>query len=228
VATAALAVAVVLPNASAFAFLPAASTSTSTTRLHGGSTGYATSLEGKKATVERVRELLQGSEMIFSVPAGSLTVSQQQKLCGSVPAGTTVKVVKNKLMQRAVEGTAYEVVASSSSSPSSSLLKGPNMWFFIGDDIRGTMTAYKEFLKAEGKRESHPVLGGVVESTLYDAAGIEAIGNLPSKNELYAKIAASIQAVPTKVARAVKAPGSKLARAVKLATDKQRGDGGSE
>jgi large subunit ribosomal protein L10 len=58
----------------------------------------------------------------------------------------------------------------------------------------------------------------VVEATYYDTDGIEAIGQLPSKSELYAKIAASIQAVPTKVARVIKAPSVKLARAVKLAT----------
>jgi large subunit ribosomal protein L10 len=42
---------------------------------------------------------------------------------------------------------------------------------------------------------------------------------LPSKQELYARIAGSILAVPTKVARVIKAPNSKLARAIKLATD---------
>jgi large subunit ribosomal protein L10 len=166
--------------------------------------------------------------MIFSIPAGGLTVAQQQRLCGSVPQGTTVKVVKNKLMQRAVDGTAFEAVAAPPPGGGKGLLKGSNMWFFITEDIKGTMTAYKEFLKVEGKKESHPVRGGVVESTLYDPAGVEAIGNLPSKPELYAKIAASIQAVPTKVARAIKAPGAKLARAVKLATDKQHQGGGSE
>ena len=120
------------------------------------------------------------------------------------------KVIKNKLMARAIDGTPYEAAAN--------MLKGPNMWFFIEDDIKGTMTAYKDFLKEANKKETHPILGGVMEATAYDTQGVEAIGQLPTKSELYAKIAASIQAVPTKVARVIKAPGSKLARAIKLAT----------
>jgi large subunit ribosomal protein L10 len=180
------------------------------TRLHGGSSAFASSLEGKKATIEKVKGLLDTSDLIFSIPAGSMTVSQQQKLCNTMPQGTTIKVIKNKLMARAVDGTPYEAAAN--------MLKGPNMWFFIEDDIKGTMTAYKDFLKESNKKETHPILGGVMEATLYDTDGIEAIGQLPTKSELYAKIAASIQAVPTKVARVIKAPGSKLARAIKLAT----------
>ena len=176
----------------------------------GGATGFATSKEGKAARVDKVKGLLESSEMIFSVPAGSLTVQQQETLRRSMPEGTTVSVIKNTLMSRAVDGTEFEAA--------SSLLKGPNMWVFIEDDISATIKAYKSFMKEEGTAESHPIQGGVLEGTSYDAAGVSAIGNLPSKDELYAKIAGSIKAVPTKVARVIKAPNSKLARAIKLAT----------
>ena len=176
----------------------------------GGANKFATSKAGKVATVERINGLLQESEMIFTIPAGSLTVSEVQTLRREVPETTTVSVVKNTLMSRALEGTEYGEAAS--------LLKGPNMWFFIEDDIAGTIKALKSFSKEYGKKESHPVLGGVMEGILYDEAGVGAIGELPSKDELYAKIAGSIKAVPTKVARVIKAPNSKLARAIKLAT----------
>lgn len=188
-----------------------------TTQVFGGSSGYATSLEGKKETVSTVKGLLDSSEMIFTIPASSLTVAQSQKLRRALPEGTTVKVIKNKLMSRAVEGTPFEAA--------NGLLKGANMWFFIQDDISGTMAAYNQFLKEAGKRDTHGVLGGVLESTLYDANGVDAIGKLPSKQELYARIAGAVKAVPTKVARVIKAPGSKLARAIKLATEENnKGD----
>jgi len=176
----------------------------------GGGSGYATSLEGKKNKVERIRGLLDSSEMIFTVPAGSMTVSETESLRRSLPAGTTVAVVKNTLMERAVAGTEYESATS--------MLKGPNMWFFIEEDIGSTIKSFKSFTKEYGKQESHPINGGVVEGTAYDSAGVEAVGKLPSKQELYALIAGSIKAVPTKVARVIKAPNSKLARAIKLAT----------
>ena len=176
----------------------------------GGGTGYATSKPGKAEKVTRVKELLDNSQMIFTVPANSITVAESQTLRRSLPEGTTAAVVKNTLMARAVEGTEYEAATS--------MLKGANMWFFIEDDIGATIKAWKAFVKESGKKESHPVLGGVIEGTEYDAKGVDAIGELPSKDELYAKIAGSIKAVPTKVARVIKAPNSKLARAIKLAT----------
>jgi large subunit ribosomal protein L10 len=177
----------------------------------GGSEGVATSLVGKMATVDKVKGLLDTSEMIFTVPASSITVSQAQNLRRALPEGTTMQVVKNKLMARAVEGTDYQVAAS--------MLKGANMWFFIEEDISSTIKAYNEFLKTSNKRETHGILAGVMEGVAYDNKGVETIGKLPSKLQLYAQIAGAIKAVPTKVARVIKAPGSKLARAIKLATD---------
>jgi large subunit ribosomal protein L10 len=183
----------------------------SSTRLHmGGGTGYATSKAGKVEKVARVKDLLEKSQMIFTVPASSISVPQQQNLRRAVPKGTTVAVVKNSLMARAVEGTEYEAATS--------MLKGANMWFFVEEDIGASIKAWNAFTKDTGKKDSHSVLGGIVEGTQYDGKGIDAIGDLPSKDQLYAKIAASIKAVPTKVARVIKAPSSKLARAIKLAT----------
>lgn len=178
----------------------------------GGSSGYATSLDGKKEKVATVQGLLDSSEMIFSVPASTLTVAEVQGLRRSLPEGTTMSVIKNKLMARACEGTDYEEACAD-------LLKGANMWFFIEEDIGGTVKAFNKFTKDYAKQESHSIIGGVIEGTSYDAKGVAAISKLPSKIELITKIAGSIKAVPTKVARVIKAPGEKTARAIKLATE---------
>lgn len=182
------------------------------TQLYGGGSGYATSLAGKTEKVEKVQGLLDSAQMVFTVPASSITVSQSQSLRQSMPEGTTVSVVKNTLMRRATEGTEYEEATAQ-------LLKGANMWVFIEDDIGASIKAWNAFTKETGKKDTHSIQGGVVEGSFYDASGVEAIGKLPSKQELYAKIAAGVNAVPTKLARVVKAPSSKLARAIKLATD---------
>ncbi|KAL7561100.1 hypothetical protein ACA910_009368 [Epithemia clementina (nom. ined.)] len=201
----------------AVAFSPLPTTTTverirPSTSLNGGGSAFTTSPAGKRATVETVKSKLETSEMVFSMSASSLTVAQMRKLRLAVPKTTTVKVVKNTLMERAVEGTEFQGLLESD------LLTGANMWFFIEEDIAGTISAVNTFVKENGKKDSHTILGGVLESTVYDAAGVEAIGKLPSKQDLYARIAGSIKAVPTKVARVIKAPSSKLARAIKLAT----------
>lgn len=197
-------------------FMPLFTAPRRPTSLNGGGKGVATSKEGKVSTVERVKGLLNSSEMIFSIPASGLTVAQAQKLRLAVPETTTVKVVKNKLMARAVEDTSFDCLLGDP------LLKGSNMWFFIEDDISGTMKSLKDYYKDTGKKETHAILGGILENNVYDPAGVDVIGNLPSKQELYAKIAGSIKAVPTKVARVIKAPSNKLARAIKLATEEDK------
>eukprot|EP00527_Entomoneis_sp_CCMP2396_P000374 CAMPEP_0198142164 /NCGR_PEP_ID=MMETSP1443-20131203/5031_1 /TAXON_ID=186043 /ORGANISM="Entomoneis sp., Strain CCMP2396" /LENGTH=197 /DNA_ID=CAMNT_0043805121 /DNA_START=193 /DNA_END=786 /DNA_ORIENTATION=- len=181
--------------------------------LNGGAQGYATSIGGKTETISQVKELLNASEMIFSIPASALTVKETEKLRLSVPETTTIRVVKNKLMKIAVDSTDYSCLIDDP------LLKGANLWFFIEDDISGTIKSLKPYYKETGKSESHAIQGGVLEGVTYDNAGIDAIGKLPSKLELYAQIAGSIKAVPTKVARVIKAGPNKLAKAIKLATD---------
>merc|ERR1712113_95449 len=107
------------------------------------------------------------------------------------------------------------------------------MWFFIQEDVAGTLEKYGDYTKQENLKESHPVLGGSMQGVVYDAAGVEAVSKLPSKIELIAKIAASIKAVPTKLgrsiksvptklARVIKAPGIKLGRVIKLAVIDER------
>jgi large subunit ribosomal protein L10 len=176
----------------------------------GGAGGYSSSLPGKKEKVSKVQGLLETSEMVFACSASSITVSQAQRLRRSLPEGSYVTVVKNTIMKRAIEGSEFEAAGS--------MMKGANMWFFIEEDIGGTIKAWKTFVKETGKMETHNIFGGVIEGTYYDQTGVEAIGQLPTKDELYAQIAGAVKAVPTKVARVIKAPNSKLARAIKLAT----------
>jgi large subunit ribosomal protein L10 len=194
-------------SASAFVSNPAGRQST---ELFGGADKYATSLKGKMERVETVKTLLDEAQLVFAIPGGSFTVKQTQMLRRSLPEGTTMSTIKNTLMSRAVVGSEYE--------PISDLLKGANNWFFINEDIGGTIKVYNDFLKTAQKRETHPIRGGVFEGGLYDGDGIDQISKLPTKLELYARIAGSIKQVPTKVAIVIKAPNSKLARAIKLAT----------
>eukprot|EP01082_Thalassiosira_pseudonana_P002778 g2736.t1 g2736 contig12:703543-704187(-) len=196
-------------SAAAFSPVPQAS-STSSTALFGGARGGATTLDGKKATVTHVKELLDSSEMVFTVPASGITVSKVQGLRRNLPEGTTVKVVKNKLMARAIEGTEYAPIGDQ-------FLTGANMWFFIEEDIGGTVKTWNQFVKEAGLKDTHSILGGNIEGVNYDTKGVDAISKLPSKMELIAQIAGAVKAVPTKVARVVKAPGMKVARAIKLA-----------
>lgn len=67
------------------------------------------------------------------------------------------------------------------------------------------------------KKPEVSIGGGVLEGKMYDAKGVNAIGDLPSKQDLYAQIAVAINAVPKGLAVTINQLPEKTARAIKLA-----------
>ena len=74
-----------------------------------------------------------------------------------------------------------------------------------------------------------PFRGGVFDNKLVDGPGVIAISKLPTKQELYQRIAVAINLIPTKVGRSIKLVPTKVGRAVKLAfAEEGEGGDGSE
>lgn len=171
-------------------------------------------IKKKSAIVDKVKEKLNDSEMIFSIPLPGLTVANIFEFKKKLPEGTTAMAVKNTLMRRAIEGSGWEVAGN--------ICKESSIWIFVKDDIKGSVEAYKTFAK---ELELEPIKGGVLEETFYDTDGISAIAALPSKLELITQVARLVKEVPTKLAVSIKEVPTKLARGIKLAVaDEEKGD----
>ena len=91
------------------------------------------------------------------------------------------------------------------------------------EDIGSVVKEYKKFQKDTKKTE---LRGGVLEGKALTSAEAEALADLPSKEELYAKIAGAINALATKVAVGVKEVPSSIARGLQAYVDKESGEGG--
>jgi large subunit ribosomal protein L10 len=115
-------------------------------------------------------------------------------------AGAQFKVAKNRLAKIALEGTRY--------TPISDLLTGPTALATSTDPVAAAKVAV-DFAKTNDRLE---IVGGAMGDTLLDVAGIKALAELPSLDELRAKIVGLIQAPATKIARTVSEPGAQLAR----------------
>lgn len=168
----------------------------------------AVKLQKKVDKVTSVKEKLAEAETVFQVALPGITVAQISALKGELPEGSTCATVKNTLMRRAVEDSDWNCI--------NELCVGSTVWFFVQDDLKGTVEAYKKWAK-KNKRED--ILGGAMDAVLYDSDQMKAIAALPSKKELYEKIAVLLKAVPTKVGRSVKAVPTKLGRAINLAVN---------
>ena len=69
------------------------------------------------------------------------------------------------------------------------------MWFFVDEDvhIKDTIGALTKWTKDYGKKETHEILGGVFGGELLDAKGVDAVGKLPTKQELMGRLAFALQ-----------------------------------
>jgi large subunit ribosomal protein L10 len=130
-----------------------------------------------------------------------LTVAQSTDLRNRMrDAGASYKVAKNTLTLIAVEGTTY--------APISEMLSGPTALATSADPVAAAKAAV-DFAKTNPKLE---IVGGAMGDTLLDVNGVKALAELPSLDELRAKIIGLVQAPGTKIAQVVNAPAAKLAR----------------
>ena len=124
-------------------------------------------------------------------------------------AGGSVKVAKNKLAALALKDTDAEKL--------SGLLTGPTILAFSKDPI----AAAKATVAYAKGNDKLVILGGAMGKTILDAKGVQALADLPSLDELRAKIIGLLNAPATKIARTIKEPGAKLARVIQAKASKE-------
>jgi large subunit ribosomal protein L10 len=169
--------------------------------------GIANTKEGKTAILERTKKLLDGTNLLITIPNKGITKEAIDLLRKELPKSSKASVVKNSLMRKAVEGTAFAPVVSS--------LKNENLFFFVTEgDAKKSFDAFKKWQKEVKRAEPEfDAKSAVMEGVVYVGKSIDSVVSLPTKAELITKIALGIKAVPLKVARGVKAVPNKLGRA---------------
>lgn len=148
-------------------------------------------VELKQPVVQEISERIQGAQSIVLVDHRGLTVEQDTQLRRELrEAGVTYKVYKNTMMNFAFKGTEYEGLTQ--------YLEGPSAMAVSTTDATAPARVLAKFAKTAEKLE---IKGGVVEGTVYDAAGIAKIASIPSREELISKLLGSLQSPITNFAR---------------------------
>ena len=107
-------------------------------------------------------------------------------------------------------GGPVKVVKDTKTADISDLMKGPVILAYSKDPIAAAKAAVA-YAKGNDKLV---ILGGAMGKTVLDAKGVNALAELPSLDELRAKLIGLLNAPATKIARTVKEPGAKLARVI--------------
>lgn len=155
----------------------------------------------KEAVVANLRQVFDDATLLVITQQSGLTVSEVSDLRRKMrAAGATYKVSKNRLTKRALEGTKYQALQP--------LFTGPTAIAYSADPVAAARVCV-EFAK---KNEKLTVIGGALGEEELDIGRIKILAQLPSLDELRARLIGVVQAPATKLAGVIQAPASQLAR----------------
>jgi large subunit ribosomal protein L10 len=148
-------------------------------------------VELKQPIVAEISEAIKDAQSVVLVDYRGLTVEQDTALRKQLrEAGVTYKVYKNTMMNFAFKGTDFEGLAP--------YLEGPSAMAISTTDATAPARILAKFAKDAKALE---IKAGVVEGLVYDAAGMQTIAQIPSREELISKLLGSLQSPITNFAR---------------------------
>ena len=151
-------------------------------------------VELKKPVVDEISANLEGAAGVVLVDHCGLTVEQDTQLRKQMrEEGIVYKVYKNTMMHRAFEGTACEDLIQH--------LHGTNALAISDTDATAPARILAKYAKQYPALE---LVAGIVEGNYNDQAGIQALSQVPSRDELLGKLLGSIQSPITNFARVLK------------------------
>jgi len=155
----------------------------------------------KREFVAELNQALSGTSMIVVTRNAGLTVAEATNLRRKMrDSGSTFKIAKNRLANLALEGTPFDGIRP--------LLKGPTALAWSKDPVAVAKAAV-EFAKTN---EKFVLVGGALGSQTLDADGVKALAELPSLDELRARLVGMISTPATRIAGILQAPAGQLAR----------------
>jgi large subunit ribosomal protein L10 len=157
----------------------------------------------KAEQVAALKQTFSETQVVVVTRNLGLTVAQSTALRNRMrDAGASYKVTKNTLTLIALEGTTYASIGE--------MLTGPTALATSADPVAAAKVAV-DFAKTTDRFE---IVGGAMGDTVLDVAGVKALAELPSLDELRATIIGLIQAPASKIARTINEPGAMLARVI--------------
>nr|WP_205967395.1 50S ribosomal protein L10 [Aquisalinus luteolus]GGH95045.1 50S ribosomal protein L10 [Aquisalinus luteolus] len=164
----------------------------------------------KSEMVDWIGNVFDSNEVVLVFHNTGLSVSQVAELRTQMrEAGGGVKVVKNRLAKIAVSGKSGEKI--------SDLFKGPTVLAYSEDPV----TAPKVLTKYAKGNDKVVILGGIMGETPLDESGVQALANMPSREEILSSIAGMLGAPASNLAGAIGAPASNIASILKTLEERE-------
>lgn len=161
------------------------------------------SLEQKQAVVAEISAQLAKAQAVIVAENRGLSVEAVTGLRAKArKSGLFLRVLKNTLARRAVKGTPFEALGGQ--------LSGPLVYGIAQDPVSGAKVL-AEFAK---ENELFIIKGGAMPNVMMSPADVKVLATMPSREELLAKFASTLQAPIAKLARTLNEVPGKFARAL--------------
>lgn len=164
----------------------------------------------KQILIDELLERIQTSPFLLVVDYQGLTVTATEELRNRLKAaGAKATVTKNTFIKRALKDAELPDISAD--------LVGQTMTITGEDDITGVAKVLKNFT-AEFKKPEFKT--GILRGQLVDGDQMKALADLPSREELLAKLLSVINAPASKLVRTINEPAGSLARVIKAYAEK--------
>ena len=166
--------------------------------------------EAKRTQVEATRELIESCTAVVSTDYTGLSVQNMTDLRRSLRGnGVGYRVVKNTLTHLAADAAGKPGMKE--------IVQGPTGIAFSLEDPVAPAKAIREFIRST--RSSMTIRGGLLGERVLTAEDVEKLAEVPSRDELIARLMGQLMAPVTSLAYVLDAPVASLARVLQRKID---------
>lgn len=163
----------------------------------------------KKEKIGNIQEQLKKAQVALVTEYRGLSVEEITNLRRELQKeGGDYMVTKNTLAKIAIKGTEFEVLAD--------VLKGPIALAFGFNDQVSPAKIVSNFIKTTKKGE---IIAAALDGKLFSASEARELANLPSREELYAKMLGCINSPASGIANATNGVLTQLVRTMAAVRD---------
>ena len=153
-------------------------------------------IEEKKKIVEEIKAEVEKSTLVIASDYRGISANGANELRSKLrESGASATVQKNTLVRLALKdlGISYP----------EEMLVGPTLLIQSGEDVASVSKALVGFIKENEKTQ---IKGGLLEKSYIDEAGVKALAELPSREELVAKTVYMIKSPLSGLVSSVSSP----------------------
>ena len=158
-------------------------------------------LEQKQAVVSEIAAKLANAQALIVAEYRGLDVARVTQLRARArKSGLYLRVLKNTLARRAVKGTPFESLSDQ--------MVGPLMYGIASDPVAGA----KVLADFARENELFVIRGGAMPNTRMSDKDVKALAQLPSREELLARLLGTMQAPVARLVRTMNEVPGKFVR----------------